>query len=203
MRVSPFKLAVLSLALASTLWILVFVIRPLEFWLMLTLSTFVLILVAFAINGVKTSLRFNSSLMLMGVLSGVALYLLFYFGFQLTKSNPVFSQGVGEVYGLRTVPSSLIALALLFPIGPGEEIYWRGLIQRRFSEQLGPSAGLLITTCAYALIHLPTLNLPLIMTAFIGGLVWGYMYQKASSLATVIVSHVLFDLLIFVIAPLV
>jgi membrane protease YdiL (CAAX protease family) len=169
---------------------------------MLTLSTFVLILVALTINGVKTSFRFSGSLMLMGLLSGVALYLLFYFGFQLTKSNPVFSQGVGEVYDLRTVPSYLISLVLLFPIGPGEEVYWRGLVQRRFSEQLGPGAGLLITTCAYALIHLPTLNLPLIMTAFIGGIVWGYIYLKTASLATVIASHVLFDLLIFVIAPL-
>jgi len=199
---SHFKLAALSLALASALWILVFVIQPLEFWVMLSLSTLTLFLVAVGINGVRGPLRFNSKLLLVGVVSGVLLYLLFYFGFQVTKSSPIFSQGVGQVYGLRTVPSYLIALALLFPIGPGEEVYWRGLIQRRFSEQLSSGTGLLITTCAYALIHLPTLNLPLIMTAFIGGLVWGFVYQKTGSLPTVIVSHALFDLLIFVIAPL-
>jgi membrane protease YdiL (CAAX protease family) len=44
--------------------------------------------------------------------------------------------------------------------------------------------------------------LPLIMTAFIGGLVWGYIYERTGSLLAVIVSHVLFDLLIFVIVPL-
>lgn len=202
MRASPFKLAALSLALASTLWILVFVIQPLEFWVMLTLSTLVLLLIAVAVNGVKGPVHFNGRLILLGVVSGLLLYSLFYFGFQVTKANPIFSQGVGQVYGLRTVPSYLIALGLLFPIGPGEEIYWRGLIQRRFSEQLGPGVGLLITTCAYALIHLPTLNLPLIMTAFIGGLAWGYIYMRTGSLPTVILSHVLFDLLIFVIVPL-
>lgn len=202
MRASPFKLAVLSLALAASMWILVFLVRPLEFWMMLTLSTLVLLLVAFAVNGVEKSVRFNSRLVLLGVASAALLYLLFYFGFQATKSNPVFSEGVGQVYGLRTVPSYLIALALVFPIGPGEEIYWRGLIQRRFSEELGSGTGLLTATCAYALVHLPTLNLPLIMTAFIGGLVWGYIYKRTASLLPVIVSHILFDLLIFVIAPL-
>jgi membrane protease YdiL (CAAX protease family) len=202
LRASPFKLAALSLALASILWVLVFVIQPLEFWVMLTLSTLALMLIAVGVNGVKELVHFNGRLLLVGLVSGVLLYLLFYFGFQVTKSNPIFSQGVGQVYGLRSVPSYLIALALLFPIGPGEELYWRGLIQRRFSEELGSGMGFLITTCVYALIHLPTLNLPLIMTAFIGGLVWGYIYKKTGSLPTVIVSHVLFDLLIFVIAPL-
>lgn len=194
-------MAVLSLALAASLWLLVFVVRPVEFWLMLTLSTLILLFVAFAVNGVKEPVRFDSRLLLVGAVSGVLLYLLFYFGFQVTKSNPLFSEGVGQVYGLRTISSYLITLALVFPIGPGEEIYWRGLIQRRLSERLGPWAGLLVATCAYALVHLPTLNLPLIMTAFIGGLVWGYIYKRAGSLLPVLVSHVLFDLLIFVIAP--
>jgi membrane protease YdiL (CAAX protease family) len=202
LRATPFEWAVLSLALAASLWVLVFIVRPLEFWLMLSLSTIVLLLVALAINRRKKSVRINSRLVLLGVVSGVLLYFLFYFGFQATKSNPIFSEGVGRVYELRTVPTYLIALALVFPIGPGEEIYWRGLIQRRFSERLGPSTGLLAASCAYALVHLPTLDLPLIMTAFIGGLVWGYIYKRTGSLLPVIVSHVLFDLLIFVIAPL-
>jgi membrane protease YdiL (CAAX protease family) len=54
---------------------------------------------------------------------------------------------------------------------------------------------------AYALVHLPTMNLPLILTALIGGLVWGYIYEQTRTLWPTIISHVLFDLLIFVIAP--
>jgi membrane protease YdiL (CAAX protease family) len=202
LRVTPVKSAVLSLVLAAILWILVFLVRPLEFWLMLSLSTLVLLLVALAANRGKNSVRINGRLVLLGVVSAVLLYLLFYLGFQATKSYPIFSEGVGRVYELRTVPSYFIALALVFPIGPGEEIYWRGLIQRRLSEKLGSGIGLLAATCAYALIHLPTLDIPLILTAFIGGLVWGYIYERTASLFPVILSHVLFDLLIFVIAPL-
>jgi membrane protease YdiL (CAAX protease family) len=201
LRASPFKLAVLSLALAASLWVLVFVVRPLEFWLMLSISTLVLLIVALAINH-KNRAQIAGKLVLLGLASGVLLYLLFYLGFQVTKSNPIFSEGVSRVYELRTLPTYLIVLALVFPIGPGEEIYWRGLIQRRFSEQLGGSAGIFVTSCVYALIHLPTLDFPLMMTAFIGGIVWGYIYERTASLLPAVVSHVLFDLLIFVIVPL-
>jgi membrane protease YdiL (CAAX protease family) len=100
------------------------------------------------------------------------------------------------------MPSFIIGLVLVFPIGPGEEIYWRGLIQRRFAERLGGNAGLLCAATAYALVHLPTFNSPLVLTAFIGGLVWGYIYRASGSLAPAVVSHVLWDLLIFVIFPL-
>lgn len=202
MRSTQFEWAVLSLALAATLWVLVFIVRPVDFWLMMSLSTMVLLIVALVINRDKKQVHIDTRLVLLGVVSGVLLYLLFYFGFQVTKSNSVFSEGVGRVYELRTLPTYFIALALVFPIGPGEEIYWRGLIQRRFTERLGPSAGILVSACAYALVHLPTLDFPLIMTAFIGGLVWGYIYKRTASLLPVVVSHVLFDLLIFVIVPL-
>ncbi len=184
------------------MWVLVFLIRPLDFWIMLSSSTLILLIVALMINRGKASVRIDTKMVLFGVVSATLLYLLFYAGFQVTKSNPLFGEAVRRVYELRTSSSYLIALALVFPIGPGEEIYWRGLIQRRFSEKFGPRFGLLTATSAYALVHLPTLNLPLILTAFIGGLVWGYIYKVTRQLLPVILSHVLFDLLIFVIAPL-
>jgi membrane protease YdiL (CAAX protease family) len=199
---SPFRSTALSLVLASALWIVVFLLHPLGFWLTLGISTLVLLIVAIAINRERPSLRLTPWSLFIGIASGALLYLLFFAGYQLTRSTPIFNEGVGQVYELRTVPSLLIGLVLVFPIGPGEEVYWRGLIQRRFSERLGTRAGLLTATAAYTLVHLPTLNLPLMLTAFIGGLTWGYIYQKTASLWPVLISHILFDLLIFVIAPL-
>jgi membrane protease YdiL (CAAX protease family) len=196
-------MAALSLILAAALWVLVFLIRPLDFWTMLTFSTLVLLVVAFVINRDKASVRVAGRMVLLGVVSALLLYALFYSGFQATRSNPLFSEGVGRIYEFRTsAPNLLIGSVLVFPIGPSEEIYWRGLIQRRFAEKFGPNGGLLIATSAYALVHLPTLNLPLILTALLGGLVWGYVYKQTKSLVPVTVSHVLFDLLIFVVAPL-
>ena len=198
-----FSFASVSLVIAAILWILVFLVRPFDFWIMLAFSTLILLLISALINRNKWDAEINLRLVLYGVLSAVLLYGFFFVGFQVTRSNPMLSEGVSRVYELRSsVPSILIGSLLIFPIGPGEEIYWRGLIQRRFTERLGANTGFLAATAAYALVHLPTLNPPLILTAFIGGVVWGYLYKKTGSLIPAVISHVLWDLLIFVIAPL-
>lgn len=198
-----FSLASLSLVIAAILWIMVFLVRPYDFWIMLASSTLILLLISVLINRNKWGAQINVRMVLYGVLSAVLLYGFFYIGFQVTKSNPMLSEGVSRVYELRSsVPIFLIGSILVFPIGPGEEIYWRGLIQRRLAEKFGSNTGFLMATVAYALVHLPTLNLPLILTAFIGGLVWGYIYKMTGSLVPAVISHVLWDLLIFVVAPL-
>lgn len=199
---SKFGLAASSLIVATGLWILVFLVRPFNFWLMLSLSTLFLMVISILVNRDFPRIHLGFRLLLLGVLSGIGLYLLFYAGFQFTKSNPIFNEGITHVYDFRAgTPPLLIAALLLFPISPSEEIYWRGLIQRRFMDKIGGRAGFLFTASAYALVHLPTLNFPLILTALIGGLVWGYIYKATGSLAPTVISHVLFDLLIFVIAP--
>jgi membrane protease YdiL (CAAX protease family) len=200
---SKLRLAAYSLVLAVLLWILVFVIRPFDFWVLLAFATLTLMIVSLSVNHEPVRIHISIRMIVYGVVSAFLLYALFYFGFQATKSNPVFSEGVSQVYLFRSsTPLFIIGLLLVFPIGPGEEIYWRGLIQKRFAERLGGNAGLLCAATAYALVHLPTFNPPLVLTAFIGGLVWGYVYRTSGSLVPAIISHVLWDLLIFVVLPL-
>jgi membrane protease YdiL (CAAX protease family) len=199
---SDFRLAALSLVLAAVLWTIVFIVRPFDFWAMLAAATVILLIIAVLVSREKLALHTSISLILYGIVTAVLLYGLFYFGFEFTKSNPIFSQGISQVYGLRSnEPRWLIAVLLIFPIGPGEELYWRGLIQRTFGEKKGSNVGLIIASLAYALVHLPTLNPPLILTALIGGLVWGSLYKFTNSLVPGIVSHVLWDLMIFVLLP--
>lgn len=169
----------------------------------MSLSTSILLVVAAAINREKVSARINYRTIILGVVSGLLLYVLFYVGYQFTKSFPFFSHGVTSVYDFRSgAPVAAIALLLLFPIAPSEEIYWRGLIQRRFMERFGGNNGLALAAAAYALVHLPTLNPPLILTALIGGLVWGWIYKSSKQLEPAILSHIIFDVMIFVVAPL-
>jgi membrane protease YdiL (CAAX protease family) len=199
---NKFNVTAASLVLAAMLWTLIFLVRPLNFWLMMSFSTLLLMVIAVLINREKIEFRPRSRMLFLGVISGILLYTFFFVGFQLTRSNPIFNEGVAHVYDLRSAtPNIFIAMLLVFPIAPGEEVYWRSLIQRRFMGKIGENAGFLFTASAYALVHLPTINLPLILTAFISGLVWGYLYKATGQLQPVIVSHVVFDLLIFVIAP--
>lgn len=170
---------------------------------MMSISTGILLLVALAINREKIRIRINYRTLILGAGSGILLYGFFYVGYQFTKSLTIFNQGVAGVYDFRSgVPLAVIALLLLFPIAPSEEVYWRGLIQRRLMERIGGNNGLFLTAGVYALVHLPTLNPPLILTALIGGLAWGWIYKSSKQLEPVILSHIIFDVLIFVIAPL-
>ncbi len=56
---------------------------------------------------------------------------------------------------------------------------------------------------AHALAHIWTLNLSLMLAAFTGGLVWGWIFLVERSLVPVILSHSLWSALIFVALPMV
>jgi membrane protease YdiL (CAAX protease family) len=200
---SEFQIAATSLLLPVALWVLIFSVPPFETWILLASSTLALLVIAVLVSrgklGIGPSIKFVSY----GILSAVLMYWLFYLGFQATKSTPIFSQDVNHIYALRwDEPSWVIALLLIFPIGPGEELYWRGLVQRTFSDRNGRYFGIGLASVAYSLVHIPTFNVPLILTALIGGLIWGTMYELTDSLTPEIVSHVLWDLMIFVLFPL-
>jgi len=206
MKFDKFKLSILTIILAFALWTIIFLLEPYEFWTSLSLATFLLMILSLAINAETPARilgRVNLSMIIYGVASGLLLYAFFYFGFQMLKSAPFLAQGVSSVYELRlSNPTYAIAVLLIFPIAPAEEIYWRGLIQRRLTERSNPKTGLLLGAAAYALVHLPTLNPILIITALIDGLVWGAIYQRTNSLVPGIISHVIWDILIFVVLPL-
>jgi len=206
MKFDKFKLSILTIILAFALWTIIFLLEPYDFWTSLSLATFLLMILSLAINAETPARilgRVNLSMIIYGVASGLLLYAFFYFGFQMLKSAPFLAQGVSNVYELRlSKPTYAIAVLLIFPIAPAEEIYWRGLIQRRLSERSNPKTGLLLGAAAYALVHLPTLNPILIITALIDGLVWGAIYQRTNSLVPGIISHVIWDILIFVVLPL-
>lgn len=188
----------LTLPLPFALWYFAFDGPGLDFWTRISIATAVLLLVTVPkirlIRVVPTA-----SGLAVGFVSAVLLYLFFWSGFQVAKSLPGFVQQTSWVYSLRGgTPLTAIFILLLFPIGPAEELYWRGLVQRRLNEALTPNRAILVTSALYSAIHLPTLNPSLMLVAFIGGLVWGYVYNRSKNLLPALVSHVVWDELIFV-----
>ena len=195
----------LSLPAAFLLWYVTFRVDELSFWVRISSSTAVLLLISLALGRDGMSLRGGGGRgLLAAVVSAVLLYLFFWSGFQVLRSNSTFIGQVSSVYFLRTSePSYIIFLLLLFPIGPAEETYWRGFIQRNLQDAAGGRTAIVATSALYSLIHLPTLNPSLIFVALVGGLVWGYLYRKyKNDLLPAVVSHILFDELVFVLFPL-
>jgi membrane protease YdiL (CAAX protease family) len=108
-----------------------------------------------------------------------------------------------DLYGLRTGHQALgIAARLALVIGPSEELFWRGLVQRRLAAVLGRDDwGALAGTAAYAGAHVATGNPALVAAAAVAGGLWGGLAARGVPMEALMASHALWDVLVFIVAP--
>ena len=201
---------VLSLLVAALLWFIMF--SPLtsphiNFWVCMTTSAIVLMCFAFAFGGKESigeetpSATFTC---LLGIVIAAGLWLVFYVGNVLSQLLFSFSRAqVNLIYNIKgDVSPTLLALLLLFIIGPAEEIFWRGYVQRIMSKYRSRRVAFLLTTACYTLVHLPSENFMLIMAALVCGIVWGGLYWlMPNQLRAITISHALWDAAAFVWLP--
>ena len=110
---------------------------------------------------------------------------------------------VDMIYSMKdgSNPWVLTALMLLI-IGPAEEIFWRGYLQKSFSKRWNPNIGFVVTTLMYSLVHISKFNFMLIMAAAVAGFVWGLAYRfYPEKLGAIILSHALWDCAVFIWFP--
>ena len=184
--------------------------RP-NFWLVMCCSAAILSSLALAFTpDRKALLKIERPLLqlLAGIAIAFALWGIFWVGDRLSSFMFDFARPeVDAVYSMKDgMPSWLIALLLLVLIGPAEELFWRGYVQRTLSRLLpGKHAadwGFILTAGVYALVHIWSFNFMLIMAALVAGAVWGFIYRLCPrALPALIVSHALWDALVFVIFP--
>ena len=200
-----------SIILAFVLWYVMFVVKPFNFWLMMAFSTTLLSLIVlwigkpFAEKG-----EWCWSNVLLGVASALLLYGIFWIGnhalvFAEKLLPGIFSgrsENLTAIYANRGgLASHWVALLLFFPVGFGEEFFWRGLVQKYFASKLGRWRGFFLATILYAGVHFSTGNYVLLMAALTCGIFWGALYAWRGHLLPVLLSHMIWDPLIFVILP--
>jgi len=200
-----------SILLAFALWVVLFVFQPFHFWAMLTFSTALLAAVAFVLGRPLLSGReFTATNVFLGVVLAALLYGVFYMGnlFLMLVSRlfpallPDRAGNIASVYAnLGGLSPALVGFLLFFPIGFGEEVFWRGFVQRRLRDRWSAKSAFVLTALLYTAIHLPTGNPVLILAALTCGLFWGGFYWATGSLVPVLVSHMFWDPFIFVIFP--
>ncbi|TSI04201.1 CPBP family intramembrane glutamic endopeptidase [Lysinibacillus sp. BW-2-10] len=93
-------------------------------------------------------------------------------------------------------------LLLIFIIVVGEELFWRGYIQQQFKKWVSPWIAVLITSVLFAFSVWISGFVLGAVAALVTGLVWGFLYEWKKSMPLIIVSHEVFILLLFMIAPL-
>lgn len=203
---------VLSLALAASLFLFLFSTGEtgiFDFWWLMSASVLVLCCAA---------LRFDTSFFtrladdlkehvfekcLLGFASAAVLYLVFLCGNYLSALiYPDAASYIENVYALRR-NASLVRIILLIAlvIAPGEEIFWRGFVQQALEKRIKIHAAVVSTALLYTAVHLASLNPMLLAAALVCGLFWGSLYAWKHSLLANIVSHIVWDLLVFAIIP--
>jgi len=90
---------------------------------------------------------------------------------------------------------------MLLIIGPGEELFWRGYLQRRFGTKFGKMAGFILATTLYTAVHIATGNFVLVLAALICGLFWGWLYMRFNSMIINVISHTVWDIGVFLLLP--
>ena len=209
------KRLVLSVCIAALLWFVMFspwTAPLLNFWWSMTASACVLIVLS--LTGNKKTLRslFPSLLLrelgcevVLGIVIAVVLWGVFWVGDKASQWMFDFArQQVDTIYGMKEGNQPwLIALLLILIIGPAEELFWRGYVQRQLSQCWNPNLGFLVTTAIYTAVHIPSGNFMLIMAAMVCGICWGGLYRlMPQHFLAIVLSHALWDAAAFVWFPL-
>ena len=202
------KKLVFTLLLAAVLWTMMFspaTAPRVDFWEMMTASALALSLLATCFNpGWRGQLRWSASNLLLGAGIAVTLWCVFWIGDKAASWLFDFARPqVDAIYGMKEGYSPwLLSLLMLLLVGPAEEIYWRGYVQRTLSLRWGENAGFAVATLLYALVHAGSCNFMLVMAAFVAGVVWGALYRFfPQRFAAIVVSHALWDVAVFIWFP--
>jgi membrane protease YdiL (CAAX protease family) len=191
--------------LAAGLWFVTFYLPWSTFWIKISLSSAALaVLSLWLLRNRKICFRLDGKALLIGLISAVALYLIFALGKVIsTHLFPFAERQIGGIYGKGAgTPSWVIALLLFFVTGPSEEIYWRGFLQRQLMSRFGNWQGWILAALIYAGVHLWSFNFMLIGAAGVAGAFWGALYWRLGNLAPIMVSHALWSSVVFTVLPL-
>ena len=148
-------------------------------------------------------LRLDKKALFIGLVSAVALYVIFVAGKAfIVMVLPFGGDQIGEIYKKgQGTPLWAMASLSLFVIGPSEELFWRGYLQRELMNNFGQWQGWLIGTTLYGGVHFWSFNLTLVLAAIVAGAFWGAIYWRFNNLATVIVSHSIWSMAVFAFFP--
>ncbi|MGO4887006.1 CPBP family intramembrane glutamic endopeptidase [Anaerobacillus sp. MEB173] len=191
-----------ALILAHFLLWISFSWQPITFWLIFSLSLFLLILYSIKQESMDTEGSWVSSISF-GIGTGVGIYLLFAFGKWLivTLQIPLLDQ-LTELYALVKPIETWHYIVLFLIIVPGEELFWRGFILKRLAMAWEPIPAILFASVLYASAHIYAGSTLLLIAALVAGTIWGALYLWKKNITLCIISHFVFNLLLLVIFPL-
>ncbi|MEH7380666.1 CPBP family intramembrane glutamic endopeptidase [Bacillus sp. JJ1533] len=177
-------------------------LSDLPFWVIFTISFF--LLSAAAITFGKFDFKPPSIVNIaVAILSGLLMYGLFYIG--KSGSAILFPNELTNVTHLyRKIQPHLSwhFVALFLIIIPGEELFWRGFIQKKIEAKFeNKQLVIVISSLLYMSANIYTFNPLFLLATFAGGVVWGTLYMWQHNILLTILSHLVFNLFLLVLFP--
>lgn len=196
------------IVVAAGLWFVMFspwTAPHINFWYTMTTSAVVLTTLAtLSCRECVTTLRFTPGQIVAGVAIAAVLWGVFWVGDKVSQLMFSFARPeVDMIYGMKTgTDPVVVGLLLLLIIGPAEELFWRGFVQRSLSARWGADAAFAVTLVLYTVIHVWAFNVMLLLAALVVGGCWGLLYRlRPQALPALIVSHAVWDVCAFVLFP--
>ena len=173
------------------------------FWYIYTASMACLLTLAFRLERPHNDFKLKGTFVI-GFLSGILMYMITWTASKVLPAvHPPLQNQLDDLYILLSPTETWQYSVLILLIIPGEEIFWRGLIEKRLLIYLKVVPAVLLSTLLYAFPLIFSGNLLLVLAGVGGGLLWGTIYAWKQSLSMVIISHLLFDFMLLVAFPLV
>ncbi len=192
-----------GLAAAFTAFALTFRGPRKQFWNRMTATGLTLGGLSLASRPELRKTRIGPKEVALGLGSAGVLYVIFKVGDKLARViMPNGAAEIEDIYKLQNLGSKQsLAARLTTIIGPAEELFWRGLVQGTLMDTVGKPLGTVLGTAAYGGAHLVTGNFTLIGAASVAGGYWGSLYAAGMPMGALIVSHSVWDVYTFLIAP--
>ena len=128
---------------------------------------------------------------LIGILLGVPLGAVEYFIITPAAAFPTF-----EIkYFLRDL------VYMVAFVGLGEEVLFRGLVQRDMTNLLGWKWGLVGASLMFGVMHLTWRSIPELGFTFFAGMLLGYLYYRTRSLTAPIIAHGVGNVILVAVMP--
>ena len=174
-----------------------------RFWSRMTMTGLTLGGYALALRAPLRTTRIRPWDVVLGLLSAGSLYVTFQVGDRFARRFvPSGERDIADIYSLRGLrPTGEIAARLATVIGPAEELFWRGYMQEGLIGTFGRWPGTALAAMAYGGVHLVTGNFTLFGAAGIAGAHWCLLYGAGMPMGALIVSHVTWDIWIFLVQP--
>jgi CAAX protease family protein len=140
-----------------------------------------------------------------GLAAGAVMVAATHVGFRLLEGPfPALAPLVERLYAeLQAPPGPVAALPVVVLVVLAEEVLWRSVLIDMIRPRLGTLGTLVLATAVYSIPQMVAADGPLLAAAVGGGAVWSALYLWRRDLVAPFACHLVWDVVIFVVWPLV